>query len=65
MKSVEKITLTKKEKKEIPEILLKIYDITNYMMDQKLSMTEVTLSNGWKVKLQNNRFGKQIGVPTK
>lgn len=58
-----KIILTEKEKKKCIEVELKIFELTNYLMDKKLCGLELTLGNGWKISLKNKKFAKQIGVP--
>jgi len=60
---VQPIEITDELRKECTETEIKIFELTNYLMEQKLCGLELTLDNGWKVSFKNKKFSKKIGVP--
>lgn len=62
-KIVEPIEITEDMRKEELPTVIKVFELTNELMEKKLCGFNVTLTNGWTVSFKNNRFAKQIGVP--
>lgn len=62
-RQVQPIKITDELRKECTEIEIKVFEMTNYLMEQKLCGLELTLDNGWKITFKNKKFAKKIGVP--
>ena len=63
IKKIERIEITEEmRKKELPTII-KVFELTNELMDKKLCGFDLTLANGWKVSCKNKALAKQMDVP--
>jgi len=59
------IEITEEMRKEELPTVIKIFELTNELMEKKLCGFDLTLRNGWKISCKNNRFAKQMDVPMK
>ena len=63
MNKVEPIEITEQLRKEEVSTVIKIFELTNELIEKKLCGFDLTLSNGWKVSCKNKRYAKQLDVP--
>lgn len=50
------------EEKEIPH-LTECIEISNDLIEKKLTGMEFVLKNGWRITFKNKRYAKELGVP--
>ena len=60
---VEPIEITEEMRKKELTTVIKIFELTNELMEKKLCGFDLTLANGWKVSCKNKAFAKQMDVP--
>lgn len=60
---VEPIEITEEMRKNEVSTVIKIFELTNELIEKKLCGFDLTLDNGWKISLKNKRFAKQMDVP--
>lgn len=63
LSKIEPIEITDEMRKEELPTVIKIFELTNELMEKKLCGFELTLKNGWKISCKNRAFAKQMDVP--
>ena len=61
--TVQPIEITEKMRKEELPTVIKVFEITNELIEKKLCGFELTLDNKWEVSFKNRAFAKQMDVP--